>query len=202
MVPLVAIYLLWGVWFLSWIAARMWVNPTIKRAGAAPEILFRIVMLAAIVLLFGLYPTGYDIQHRFWDPLKGVLGWAMLALAVTGLSVSWWARAHLGRLWSGTITRKDNHDIVDTGPYAFMRHPIYAGITLSMFATAIVHGTPTSFLGAALMALGFCAKAWLEERFLRKELGPGAYDAYAKRVPMLVPHLKRATAALHMANDG
>jgi protein-S-isoprenylcysteine O-methyltransferase Ste14 len=202
MPPLVAIYLLWGVWFLSWVAARIWVAPPIKRAGAAPEILYRIAMLAGIVLLFGLYYTGYEIQHRFWSPLRGVLGWAIFALAVAGLAIAWWARATLGPLWSGTITRKKDHHIVDTGPYALVRHPIYVGITLSVLATAVVHGTPTSFLGAALMALGFYAKAWLEERFLREELGPDAYDAYAKRVPMLVPYLKQAAAALHMANNG
>ncbi len=202
MAPLVAIYLLWGVWFLSWIAAKTWVNPTIKRAGAAPEILYRIAMLAGIVLLFGLYSTGYEIQHRFWGPLRSTWGWVMLALAVTGLAVSWWARAHLGRLWSGTIALKRDHHIVDTGPYAFVRHPIYAGITLALFATAVVHGTQTSFLGAALMALAFYAKARLEERFLDEELGPDAYDAYTKRVPMAVPYLKQAAAALHMANNG
>jgi len=195
MAPLVAIYLLWGVWLLSWITARIWIAPTIKRAGVVPEILYRIVILAGIVLLFGLYSTGFEMKYRFWDPLRGVPGWVMLAPVLTGLAFSWWARAFLGPLWSGSITRKNNHRIVDTGPYALVRHPIYAGIILSLFATAVVLGTPTSFAGVALMVLAFYAKARREERYLREELGPEAYDAYAKRVPMLVPHLKRAGAA-------
>jgi protein-S-isoprenylcysteine O-methyltransferase Ste14 len=202
MAPLVAIYLLWGVWFLSWITARIWVSPTIKRAGAAPEVLYRIVMLVGIVLLFGLYSSGYEIKYRFWDPLRDAPGWAMLAPAVTGLALSWWARVNLGPLWSGTITRKNNHRVVHTGPYALVRHPIYAGIALSLFATAVVRGTPMSFLGAALMVLGFYAKARREERFLREELGPEAYDAYAKRVPMFVPFLHRAASAPNKANKG
>jgi protein-S-isoprenylcysteine O-methyltransferase Ste14 len=191
MAPLVAIYLLWGVWFLSWVTARIWVSPTIKRAGAAPEVLYRIVMLVGIVLLFGLYSSGFEIKYRLWDPLRGAPGWVMLALAVTGLAFSWWARVRLGPLWSGTITRKNNHRVVQTGPYALVRHPIYAGIALSLFATAVIRGTPTAFFGAALMVLGFYAKARREERFLREELGPEAYDAYAKRVPMLVPFRRR-----------
>jgi protein-S-isoprenylcysteine O-methyltransferase Ste14 len=189
MTPLVAIYLLWGVWFLSWITARMWVSPTIKRAGVAREFLYRIVMLFGIVLLFGLYSSGFEIKYRVWDPLRGAPGWVMLALAAAGLAFSWWARVHLGPLWSGSITRKNNHRVVDTGPYALVRHPIYTGIALALFATAILRGTPTAFLGAALMVLGFYAKARREERFLREELGPDAYDGYAKRVPMLVPFL-------------
>ncbi|HEY0283694.1 MAG TPA: isoprenylcysteine carboxylmethyltransferase family protein [Rhizomicrobium sp.] len=199
MAPLVAIYLLWGMWFLSWVCSRIWVSPTIKRAGTGREILYRVMMLIGIVLLFGLYSNGYEIQHRFWDPLRGALGWAMLVPVVAGLSFCWWARIHLGPLWSGAITRKNNHHIVDTGPYALVRHPIYAGTMLAVLATAFLNGTPSSFLGAALMALGFYTKARREERFLREELGPDAYDAYAKRVPMLVPFLKRAVAAVHMA---
>ena len=80
--------------------------------------------------------------------------------------------------------------------------PVDTGIALAVFDTAVIRGTPTAFLGVALMTLGFYAKARLEERFLREELGPEAYDAYAKRVPMLVPFLKRAAAALDMANNG
>jgi protein-S-isoprenylcysteine O-methyltransferase Ste14 len=70
-----------------------------------------------------------------------------------------------------------------------VRHPIYAGIVLATLATAVVSGTPSSFLGAALMTLGWYVKARIEEHFLREELGPEAYDSYARRVPMLVPFL-------------
>ncbi|MGC9952733.1 MAG: isoprenylcysteine carboxylmethyltransferase family protein [Rhizomicrobium sp.] len=202
MAPIFAIYLVWAVWCVTWFAATLWVSPTIKRAGVLGELLYRVLGIVGFVLLFGFYSNHYDMVYRFWRTPSGDFGWAMVALVVAGFAFSWWARATLGPLWSGTITRKNNHRIVDTGPYALVRHPLYIGITISVLATAIVHGTPTSFLGAALMALGFYSKARQEERFLRKELGPEAYDAYAKRVPMLVPFPKRAGIAHNVANKG
>jgi protein-S-isoprenylcysteine O-methyltransferase Ste14 len=85
------------------------------------------------------------------------------------------------------VTRKADHRIVDTGPYGIVRHPIYTGIILSVFATAAFKGTGVAFLGAAIMTVGFWIKARLEERFLRQELGAETYDSYRRRVPMLVP---------------
>jgi protein-S-isoprenylcysteine O-methyltransferase Ste14 len=76
--------------------------------------------------------------------------------------------------------------VVDSGPYAIVRHPIYAGIILSAFATGIAERRLLAMLGAALIAAGLWLRSRLEERFLTTELGP-AYEAYARRVPMLIP---------------
>ena len=102
---------------------------------------------------------------------------------------AWWARIHLGRLWSGTITRKENHHVVDSGPYALVRHPIYTGLIAAIAATAAAQATVTGLLGAALIAFGLWLKARVEEDFLTAELGADAYGAYRGRVPMLVPFL-------------
>jgi len=79
--------------------------------------------------------------------------------------------------------------VIDTGPYGLVRHPIYSGITLASIATAALRGTASAWLGAAVMTLGWYVKARMEEGFLREELGEDAYDAYARRVPMLIPRL-------------
>src|SRR5262249_978786 len=118
------------------------------------------------------------------------VGWSMAVLAVLGFLFTWWARIFLGRLWSGTVTRKEQHHLVDTGPYALVRHPIYTGIITATLATAMLRGTAFAFLGFALMTLRWCIKARLEENFLREQLGPEKYDAYARRVPMLVPFVR------------
>jgi protein-S-isoprenylcysteine O-methyltransferase Ste14 len=70
-----------------------------------------------------------------------------------------------------------------------VRHPIYTGVITAILATAGLRGSAGAWLGAAVMIAGFSIKARLEEEFLRKELGADAYDAYARRVPMLVPWL-------------
>ncbi|TIX38846.1 MAG: isoprenylcysteine carboxylmethyltransferase family protein, partial [Mesorhizobium sp.] len=88
--------------------------------------------------------------------------------------------------WSGTVTAKAEHRVIDTGPYRLVRHPIYTGLLLAILATMAAKGTVWGVAGAILLTAGIVMKARLEERFLRGELG-SAYDDYARRVPMLVP---------------
>jgi protein-S-isoprenylcysteine O-methyltransferase Ste14 len=196
--PNTAIYLVWDFWIVTWIAAAIWSSRTVKRAGLSREWPYRILALAGFVLLFAspLYVTD---GHWYFGPPPGILGlhlwpypplaigWAMVVLAALGIAFAWWARIYLGRLWSGSITRKEEHRVVDTGPYGWVRHPIYTGLLTAAVATAIVVGELHTALGAVFLILAYWMKAKLEERFLREELGPEAYDSYRARVPMLVP---------------
>jgi protein-S-isoprenylcysteine O-methyltransferase Ste14 len=98
--------------------------------------------------------------------------------------------AHLP--WAALVRRyhaQRGHKIIDRGPYAFIRHPIYTGLVVALFATAAVEATVPALVGAALMIFGFWLKAYSEEQFLRIELGPESYRAYCRRVPMLVPFI-------------
>ena len=108
-------------------------------------------------------------------------------VALAGLAFTWWARIHLGTLWSGNVTRKPDHHIVDTGPYGLVRHPIYTGLLVALYATALDRGSVLAIAGAAVLTLAFAIKARLEERFLGAELGAETYGGYRRRVPMLVP---------------
>jgi protein-S-isoprenylcysteine O-methyltransferase Ste14 len=85
------------------------------------------------------------------------------------------------------VTVKADHRVVDSGPYRIVRHPIYTGILLAVYATAALKGTVLGLVSAAIITLGIWMKARLEEGFLRGELGADAYDAYRRRVPMLLP---------------
>jgi protein-S-isoprenylcysteine O-methyltransferase Ste14 len=129
---------------------------------------------------------------QIWH-LGDALNWILVALTGGGLLFTWWARIHLGRLWSDLIVKKAGHHVVDTGPYRLMRHPIYSGLILAAFATAIEKGNSFALLGAAIITLAFYTKARREERFLRAELGEGAYDAYASKTPMLMPFVRIQT---------
>ena len=175
----------WSVWALSWVAAAIWSRQTAARASFAQEAPYRIMTVIGVVLLFGVF--DFRAMPSSWDVSESMM-WILLALVVAGFLFAWWARIHLGTLWSGTITRKQDHRIVDTGPYAFVRHPIYTGLLLAGFATAIARGRWEALVGASLFALGCWIKARQEERFLSEELGP-EYAAYRKRVHMLVPYL-------------
>ena len=186
MTPQLAINYLWGVWCLTWIAAAFWSDRSAKRPPFGSELLYRVVTLAGGVLLFAFVSRSYRGPLSLWS-IGRTGDWVLFGLAAVGFLFSWWARLHLGKLWSGWVSKKADHRIVDSGPYGIVRHPIYTGLLLAAIATAVLKGTIYALIGAALIGLGFWIKARLEERFLRQELGAEAYDAYRRRVPMLVP---------------
>ena len=183
--PGLAIAALWTLWLISWLVAALWSNPTEKRAGIGSEFGYRALMtLGAIVLLVP--------AHRYEGPLRlwyiGWVGaWICVLLVALGLGFSWWARIYLGRLWSSGVTRKADHHLVDAGPYAIVRHPIYTGLLLAILATTAAKGTVLGIAGCLSLVIGVWLKARLEERWLARELGEGTYQSYRQRVPMLVP---------------
>ena len=191
-----ALWFAWLVWCIAWFATGVWSGKTVRRLAVRQELPYRVLSICGIVLLFGLYPRrdGWDVH--LWRTVD-VAAWMLDAAALCGFAFTWWARMHLGRLWSSSVTRKANHQVVDTGPYALVRHPIYTGVILATVATAVQRGTALSLTGAALMILGWYVKARLEERFLREQLGPDNYGAYARQVPMLVPLPRKAYSASH-----
>jgi protein-S-isoprenylcysteine O-methyltransferase Ste14 len=131
--------------------------------------------------MYGLFPR---LQPVLWT-VGPALGWAMVALTAAGIALAWWARIHLGKLWSGGVERMADHRVVDTGPYALVRHPIYTGLIAGAVALAVLQAKPWALAGAALFSLGFVLKAKVEERFLEREIG--GYEAYRRRVSMIVP---------------
>jgi protein-S-isoprenylcysteine O-methyltransferase Ste14 len=200
MQPFQAVYILWCVWAFTWIAAALWANRTVKRPGLEREWLYRVLTLAGFVLLlawagryahgrFTFDPAVMPFSTPLWR-LPAAAAWAMTAIVAGGFLFAWWARIYLGRLWSGSITRKEGHRVVNTGPYAFVRHPIYTGIIVAGFATAAETAMPRALVGAVLLLVGYWLKARIEERFLRTELGAEAYDAYARDTAMLIPFVR------------
>ena len=174
---------LWTVWGLSWLAAALWRGPVVKDAAKSS---YRWQLAIAVAGFFLLFIGSPAAPRPLWlVPLW--LGLAMITLIGAGLALAWWARLHLGALWSGGIVRRADHRVVDTGPYALVRHPIYTALIMGAVGFAVVKATPFSIAGALLMAVGFGLKARVEERFLAAELGEAAYADYRRRVPMLVP---------------
>lgn len=190
-----AIYLPWFIWMLSWFAAAFWANKTVKTPSTRQQNLYRIPAFAgfALLLFYIVRPTAHGMQAARFVPLWTLstdAKWAMVGLAALGFVFCWWARIHLGRLWSGAVTRKEGHHVVDTGPYAIVRHPIYTGVLTAAFATMMVRGTAPAVTGFALLIIGYVMKGRVEENFLRTELGAEAYDAYARKTAMLVPFVR------------
>jgi protein-S-isoprenylcysteine O-methyltransferase Ste14 len=195
MPPLEATFTLWGLWFLSWIVAAYWSDRAEKRTARGEAWLYRIVTVVGGFLLFGdsfrllLFREASPLAPstpQLWS-LSPAAKWGVFVIVLLGLAFAWWARLYLGRLWSSSVTKKANHHIVDSGPYGIVRHPIYTGILLAAVATAVELGSVGGVAGALAFGIGFWIKARLEERFLGEQLGVADYDAYRRRVPMLIP---------------
>ena len=185
--PAVLFAVIWLGWLVSWMVAALWSNRIEKRLFTWDVLVYRILIVSGVIL--SLPVTAWHVgARRIWH--VGYTGAYLLAgVTLAGILFAWWARIHLGRLWSSGVTRKQNHRVVDTGPYGIVRHPIYTGLLASALATTIAQATATTLGGWILIALGLWIKARAEERFLAAELEPEAYSYYRQRVPMLLPFL-------------
>ncbi|HEX3700303.1 MAG TPA: isoprenylcysteine carboxylmethyltransferase family protein [Phenylobacterium sp.] len=177
---------LWAAFLVSWYAAMLWT----ARAVARTSWLSRLGDYAIYFLGFGLLFTPAASVPPLW-PTPEPVGYGLMVLEVAAFAFAWWARVHLGSLWSGMITLREGHHVVDTGPYRLVRHPIYTGFIGAAWALALITPTPAKLAGAVVLTLQMAWKARREEAFLRHELGPDAYDAYSARTPMLVPFTRR-----------
>jgi len=181
--PLFAIDVVWLIFIVAWIALGMLSNCAVRALAPKEEAPYRIAAIAAAVLL--------TVGAGQLEGVMGIPGWSLFALTCSGLALAWWARAHLGKLWSGAVTLKEEHRVISTGPYGIVRHPIYTGIGLGLLATALAQDRWQAILAFTLFAISFWLKTRVEEAFLRRQLGAEIYDSYAKRVPMLIPFWPR-----------
>ena len=124
---------------------------------------------------FASYPTAAIAQNSVdFRPL--------------GLGFATWARAILGRNWSGIVTVKEAHELVRRGPYAIVRHPIYTGILLAFAGTAVSIGELRGVFAVGLAAAALWRKLTIEEAWMHKEFG-AQYTDYQRRVRALIPFL-------------
>jgi protein-S-isoprenylcysteine O-methyltransferase Ste14 len=188
--PTKLLALIWLAWVVSWVVAAFWSGRTRTHVATLASWVYRLPILIGAIFLMPLTARVFGAAPLYH---VGTLGTYVLALVtVLGISFTWWARIHLGRFWSNAITHKEDHRIIDTGPYGMVRHPIYTGLIVAILATGIAVGTWTAIVGALFVCFGEWQKARMEEGFLSVELGQEAYRNYSRRVPMIVPFLRRS----------
>jgi len=117
-------------------------------------------------------------------PLLMLVGVA--AAVAAGVAIAFWARWHLGANWSGVVTLKEGHELIRTGPYRTIRHPIYTGILLAMLGSAIAVGEIRGLLAVAIAWLSFYTKARREESLLTQEFGE-RFAEHLRRTGMFLP---------------
>ena len=114
--------------------------------------------------------------------------WIGAAMVAAGIAFAVWARYHIGRNWSGVITVKEDHQLVRTGPYGLVRHPIYSGLLLAIAGSALARGTLGGLLAVALVLFSFMRRIATEERWMTETFG-AAYEDYRAATSALVPFL-------------
>jgi protein-S-isoprenylcysteine O-methyltransferase Ste14 len=181
----VAISTLWIAWLAYWFISARNVKATQWRAPLGTHALYRVPTLVTGVLLIGS-PEWLPavLQHRFLPASDGVMLLAVITVAA-GLGFAVWARRHLGRNWSSTVTLKENHALIRTGPYRSVRHPIYTGILLALVGTMIAIGRWRAVLAVAFALVGFFFKIRIEEGRMRATFPE--YEEYRKHTAALVP---------------
>jgi len=139
----------------------------------------------AFWLLFRKTPELGPLSSRIFPETPAVqITGAIITFA--GLAFTAWARTVLGRNWSAVVTIRQDHHLIRTGPYRWVRHPIYSGLLLAMLGTAISVGLLRGLAGTLIGLAAFRMKASLEEAFLTEQFGP-EYIEYKKKVKALIP---------------
>jgi len=175
---------------IGWVVFGLYWDVAAKTAAAAKSAESRAsrglhVFLANVALLLELAPIRG--LGRF-SPVSYRLMAAGLAVEAMGLILSIWARRHLGQNWSGEISIKVDHELIRSGPYRLLRHPIYTGLLAMYAGTALVTGEWLAAIGLAMAAFAYWRKIRLEEANLNAAFGDD-YDAYRRETWALVPGL-------------
>jgi len=176
---------LWVAWFIYWTAAARNVKVTRRRESVGTFLLNRVFVIVGALLLVVPHQPFHWLNERFVPPTPPAY-WLGFVIVVGGLAFAVWARLHLGRNWSGLVTVKQDHELVRSGPYSLVRHPIYTGLLLGILGTAVAIGEWRALIAFALITIGFVLKLRTEERFMSETFGE-QYARYRAEVPALIP---------------
>ncbi|HMK70982.1 MAG TPA: isoprenylcysteine carboxylmethyltransferase family protein [Xanthobacteraceae bacterium] len=184
---------LWLGWLTYWMVAARDVKTTSRREGAATFLLNRVfVVIGALLLVVYRQPLHW-LNERFVAP--GLAAYFLgLVMVAAGLGFAVWARVYLGRNWSAIVTVKQDHELIRTGPYGRVRHPIYSGLLLALLGTAVGIDEWRGLVAFASFTIGFLVKIKAEERFMSETFGE-QYARYRAEVPALIPLIGRSRAS-------
>jgi len=177
----------WIVFVAVWLLAALSIKRTVYRESGAQRLRYWVLLVVAYLLLVDGWQLPYPLNLRI-IPHAAPMAWAGAVLCVAGLAFALWARVTLGRNWSGVVTLKEGHELVERGPYRFVRHPIYTGILTMFFATALALGHVAGFAGVVLMFASFWVKIGREEKLMLEQF-PRRYAAYRRRVKRIIPFI-------------
>jgi protein-S-isoprenylcysteine O-methyltransferase Ste14 len=178
---------IWTVFWVLWILPAVFGKRNVRRQTNGSRILQLILLLVAYVLIVNgeLGLSWLNLQLVPEGRASTVVGYGLL---MAGMLFAGWARVFLGGNWSSSVTLKEDHTLIQSGPYRIVRHPIYTGLLVALLGTAIALGELRCFLGVLLAAIAWKIKSVSEETLMVQQFGD-QYTRYREQVKSLVPYL-------------
>ena len=178
----------WFIIVLYWAISAIGVKRDVtKNSSWWRMFILRVIIIAAIITAF-----NFAVPSNFWKSavhfstfMNGAVQVVGIILCAAGIMFAMWARVHLGRNWSGSPQMKENHELVTSGPYRFVRHPIYTGIMLGLFGSGLAAGLGW-FIAFIIFSVIFILRIKTEEGYMMK-LFPNQYPAYRARTKAFIP---------------
>ncbi len=184
----VLVELPWIVFVTYWIIGAIKTRATREKESFASR--FAVLLLEGVgYLLIFSGSTGIGFLGTRFVPRSMPTAFLGVIFVWVGIGLAIWARYHLAEYWSARITIKEGHQLIRTGPYSHLRHPIYSGLVLATIGSALVIDEWRCVLGVCLVLTGYCFKARKEETMLRQQFGE-AFREHQKRTGFLTPRFR------------
>lgn len=177
----------WMVFLFVWLVAWFRTKRTQERVDFGSRMLYGVPVFIGSYLIFSDRFSGW-LQQRI-IPKNFVIEVLAILLTATGIAFAIWARIYIGENWSSAVSIKVGHELIRTGPYAWVRHPIYSGLLLAMIGTALARREPRGLFAVVLLWIGFWIKSRMEEGFMRKRFGD-EYREYSRTTGALIPRVR------------
>ena len=175
----------WIAFVLYWFYSARQLKAVKRREPSAERIVYMALMGSAYVLVLNDQISLGWLARRF-VPQAAWIGATGVAITAAGVALAIWARRHLGQNWSATVTLKEGHELIRTGPYGRIRHPIYTGMLVAFAGTALALGEYRGLLGFVIAVSSFFFKAKKEERYLVQEFGE-QFQEHLRHTGMFLP---------------
>ena len=182
--PSIFIWLIYAFWLI--LIAYLIVSAIGVKQDTQGHLLQSVGLMLAIIAAF-LLPYLPIFHFLNFAPVNPVLSSIGVILCAAGMAFLVWARQHLGRNWSQTVSIKKGHELVTSGPYRYVRHPMYTGGLVACIGSVIVGGGAWIFLLVILGAI-FLWRVGAEDKLMEQQF-PNEYPEYKKRTKALIPFI-------------
>jgi protein-S-isoprenylcysteine O-methyltransferase Ste14 len=179
--------IVWVITGVYWIVAALNIKTARKKEALRFRVFYMLFWVIPFALTFFRFIPGDWWYTRLFSK-NGVVEWAAFTGMVLGLAFMTWSRVILGRNWSGRIAIKEDHQLITSGPYSLVRHPMYTGFIFAFLFSVVLLGETRGLVSLVILLTGILMKVRLEEKFVREVFGHN-YIAYSKQVKRLIPFI-------------